>query len=46
MQRSREAAAVRLATSRNVSVDRSGGTKGVRLDMSRETGAVREEASS
>lgn len=46
MQRSREAAAVRLATSRNVSVDRSGGTEDVRLDVSKETGGVREEASS
>lgn len=45
MQRSREAAAAQLATSRNVSVDRSGGTKDVRLDMSKETAAVREEAS-
>lgn len=45
MQRSREAAVVWLATSRNVSVDRSGGTEDVRLDMSKETGAVRGEAS-
>lgn len=45
MQRSREAAAVRLATSRNVSVDRSGGAKDVRLDMSKETEGLREEAS-
>lgn len=45
MQRSREAAAVRLATSRNVSVDGSGGTTDVRLDMSKETDGVREEAS-
>lgn len=45
MQRSREAEAVRLATSRNVSVERSGGTKDVRLDMSKEIEEVREEAS-
>lgn len=45
MQRSREAEAVRLATSRNVSVERSGGIKDVRLDMSKETEEVREEAS-
>lgn len=45
MQRSREAAAARLATSRNVSVDRSGGTKDVRLDMSKETEGPRGGAS-
>lgn len=45
MQRSGEAEAVRLATSRNVRVERSGGTKGVRLEMSEETEDVREEAS-
>lgn len=45
MQRSGEAEAVRLATSRNVRVDRSGGTKAVRLEMSKETEEVREEGS-
>lgn len=45
MQRSREAEVVQLATSRNVSVERSGGTKDMRLDMSKETEEVREEAS-
>lgn len=45
MHRSRDAAAARLATSRNVSVDRSGGTKDVRLDMSRDTEGLRGEAS-
>lgn len=45
MQRLREAEVVQLATSRNVSVERSGGTKDVRLDMSKETEEVREEAS-
>lgn len=45
MQRSREAEAVQLATSRNVRVDRSGGTRAVRLEMSKETEEVREGAS-
>lgn len=45
MQRSREAEAVRLATSRNVRVDGSGGTKDVRLETSKETEEVWEEAS-
>lgn len=40
MQRSGAAEAVRLATSRNVRVDRSGETKDVRLEVSKETGEV------